>query len=160
MSHARTLVDLSLQFYRAKRFSSNSILRPLAVVSRALLTADRRLFDREGLIEVARGELQAFMDRVRNDQADGRLSPRLATESPQEAAQRRDEYMRRFVEYFVGTIFYETLRGDVAALRGRQLNLLKNTYETLYRDAVAQDRKQGEDAEDPEVPAETGIVEA
>ena len=31
MSPARTLVDLSRQFYRARRYNSNSILRPLAV---------------------------------------------------------------------------------------------------------------------------------
>jgi hypothetical protein len=68
--------------------------------------------------------------------------------------------MRRFVEYFVGTIFYETLRGDVASLRGRQLNLLKNTYETLYRDAAAQDRRQEDSADDTEVPADTETVEA
>jgi CRISPR-associated protein Csc3 len=160
MSHARTLVELSRQFYRARGFSSNSILRPLSVVARAILTADRRLFDREGLEEVARGELQAFMERVKNRQADGLLSPRHATESPQEAAQRREASMQRFVEYFVCTIFYDALRGDAAALRGRQLNLLKNTYETLYRDAAAQDYKRADIAEDAEESAANETAEA
>jgi CRISPR-associated protein Csc3 len=159
MSHASTLVELSRQFYRARGFSSNSILRPLSVVARALLTADRRLFDRDGLVEVAHGELQAFMDRVRNQQADGFLSPRGTEESLQEAAQRREEYMRRFVEYFVGTIFYDALRGDVAALRGRQLNLLKNTYETLYRAAAARDRRQEQSPEDEEDLADNETAE-
>lgn len=160
MSHARTLVDLSRQFYRARGFSSNSILRPLSVVARAMLTADRRLFDRDGLREVAHGELQAFMDRVRNRQADGILSPRHAEESPQAAAQRREEAMQRFVAYFVETIFYDTLRGDVAALRGRQLNLLKNTYETLYRAAATQDRTQSDTTQESEEPTESDTVEA
>jgi CRISPR-associated protein Csc3 len=160
MSHAHTLVELSRQFYRARGFSSNSILRPLSVVAGALLTADRRLFDREGLMEAALGELQAFMDRVRNQQADGFLSPRSAQESLQEAAQRREEYMRRFVEYFVGTIFYDALRGDVAALRGRQLNLLKNTYETLYRAAAAHDRRQEQSPEDAEERADNETAQA
>ena len=71
MSTAQTLVDLSRQFYRARRQNSNSILRPLSVGSKAILTADRRLFDREGLIEVVRGELYAFMERVKNRSADG-----------------------------------------------------------------------------------------
>lgn len=159
MSHARTLVDLSRQFYRARGFSSNSILRPLAVVARAMLTADRRLFDRDGLLEVAHGELQAFMDRVRNRQADGLLSPRQGEESPQDAAQRREEAMQRFVAYFVETIFHDTLRGDIAALRGRQLNLLKNTYETLYRAAAVQDRRQSDLAEEPEEPTDNDTVE-
>ena len=160
MSHARMLVELSRQFYRPRGFSSNSILRPLSVVARALLTADRRLFDRDGMAEVAHGELQAFMERVKNRQADGLLSPRHAEESPQEAAKRREEYMRRFVEYFVQTIFYETLRGDVAALRGRQLNLLKNTYETLYRDTAARDRRQEEALEDSEELSDQETAEA
>jgi CRISPR type I-D-associated protein Csc3/Cas10d len=90
------------------------------------------------------------MDRVRIRQADGLLSPRHEGESLQEAAQRREEYIRRFVEYLVGTVFYDALRGDMAALRGRQLNLLKNTYETLYRVAAAQDRQKGEPIENLE----------
>ena len=78
----------------------------------------------------------------------------------QEAAQRREEYIQRFVEYFVETIFYETLRGDVAALRGRQLNLLKNTYETLYRAAAAHDRRQTETPEDLEESTDNETAEA
>lgn len=144
MSHASTLADLSRQFYRAKRYSSNSILRPLAVVAKAILSADQRLFDREGLTEAARGELRAFMERVGNRQADGWLSPREAGESPQDAARRREDFTRRFAEYFVGTIFFEVFRGDVAALRGRQLNLLKNAYEVAYHDAAARDKKEEE----------------
>jgi len=150
MSHARTLVELSRQFYRARGYSSNSILRPVAVVAKALLSADRRLFDREGLTEVVRGELRAFMERVQARQADGWLSPRGPEESPKEAAQRREEYMRRFAEYFVGTIFYDTMRGDVAALRGRQLNLLRNAYETIYRDASAHDRETAVEVDESE----------
>lgn len=154
MSHASTLVDLSRQFYRARRYSSNSILRPLAVVAKAILSADRRLFDRGGLTEAARGELGAFMERVRNRQADGWLSPREAGESPQDAARRREDFTRRFAEYFVGTIFFEVFRGDVAALRGRQLNLLKNAYEVAYHDAAARDKKE------EETESETGAEEA
>lgn len=154
MSHASTLVDLSRQFYRARRYSSNSILRPLVVVAKAILSADRRLFDREGLTEAARGELGAFMERVRNRQADGWLSPREAGESPQDAARRREEFTRRFAEYFVGTIFFEVFRSDVAALRGRQLNLLKNAYEVAYHDAAARDKKE------EETEPETGAEEA
>jgi len=144
------LVELSRQFYRARGYSSNSILRPVAVVAKALLSADRRLFDREGLTEVVRGELRAFMERVQARQADGWLSPRGPEESPKEAAQRREEYMRRFAEYFVGTIFYDTMRGDVAALRGRQLNLLRNAYETIYRDASAHDRETAVEVDESE----------
>lgn len=148
MSPARTLVDLSRQFYRARRYNSNSILRPLSVAAKAILSADRRLFvDREGLTEAVRGELAAFMDRVSRGDAVGFPSPRLAGEEAKDAARRREAAMRSFAEYFVGTIFHDTFRGDVAALRGKQLNLLKNAYEVLYRDAQAQSRKEAEEVD-------------
>lgn len=147
MSHTRTLVDLSRQFYRARRSNSNSILRPLSVASRAILSADRRLFDRQGLVEVVRGELRAFIERVQTGSADGMFPPGSNRES-------REEAMQGFAEYFVGRIFYDVLRDDVAALRGRQLNLFKNAYEVLYRDASARDRqeRQAIEAENEENP--------
>jgi CRISPR-associated protein Csc3 len=146
VNHARQLVELYRQFYRAGRYNSNSILRPITVAAKTILSADPRLFDREVLIEAVRGELRAFMERVSNRQADGRLSPRLPGETPEDAARRREAAMRCFAEYFVGTIFYDTLRGDVAALRGTQLNLLKSTCEVLYLDAEARDRADRQEA--------------
>jgi CRISPR-associated protein Csc3 len=150
MSHAHTLVDLYRQFYRARRSNSNSILRPLSVAAKAILTADRRLFDREGLIEAVRGELRAFMERVQTGSADGMFPPGSNRES-------REEAMQRFAEYFVGTIFHDTFRSDVAALRGRQLNLLKNACEVLYRDASARDRQERQLVE--EESAEGSVIE-
>lgn len=134
MGHARQLVDLYRQFYRASRYNSNSILRPIAVAARTILNADLRLFDRPDLTDAVRGELAAFMDRAKTGRAEGRLAPGSTAES-------REEAMRRFAEYFVGTIFYETFRQDVAALRGRQLNLLRSACEVLYQDAAARDRQ-------------------
>ena len=141
MSHARTLVDLYRQFYRARRQNSNNMLRPLAVATNAILTSDRRLFDREGLTEVVRGGLHAFLERVRSGSADGMFPPGSTRES-------REEAMQQFATYVVHTLFYDTLRGDVAALRGRQLNLLKNACEVLYRDATARDRQERQALED------------
>jgi CRISPR-associated protein Csc3 len=135
MSHARSLIDLYRQFYRSRRNNSNSILRPIAVASKAILTADPRIFDREGLTEAVRGELAAFMERVQSRRADGMLAPGSTHES-------REAAIRSFADYFVGTIFYDTLRGDVAALRGRQLNLLRSACEVLYRDAAARDSQE------------------
>lgn len=146
MSHAGELVDRYRQFYRARRSNSNSILRPLSVAAKAILSADRLLFNgRDGLIEVVRGELRAFMDRVQAGNADG-IFPRGSTSAS------REEAMQEFAKYFVGTIFYDTFREDVAALRGRQLNLLKNAAEVLYRDASARDRQesQADEEESPE----------
>lgn len=138
MSHARQLTELYRQFYRHKRRNSNSYLRPITIASRAILNADPRLFgDRESLIEVVYGEVHGFMDRVASGSADGRL----ATGSNHES---RNAAMKAFAAYFVGTIYFDVLGGDMAALRGKQLNLLKNTCEIIYLQAEAdywQDRK-------------------
>lgn len=129
MSHARELVELYRQFYRAKTVANaNSILRPLSVVSDALLAADMRLFsDTDSLVEVAYGELYRFMDRVSKGLADGRF-PKGVTISEREVA------MRRFCQKFVNDVFIGVFNRDVAALRGKQLNLLRSACEVLYRD--------------------------
>lgn len=132
MSHAKELTTRYMRFYRAERRNSNSILRPITIASHAILKADTRLFDREGVVEAVRGELRDFMDRVGTGRADGRY-PRGSDVAG------REEALREFAEYFVGTIFYDTLRADKAALRGKQLNLLKNACEVVYVDATAQE---------------------
>jgi CRISPR-associated protein Csc3 len=130
MSHARTLTELYRQFYRhkrGKRPNSNSILRPITVAAKAILNADPRLFNgREGLVEVVDGELRGFMSRVESGSADGEFAIGSNYES-------RHGAVHAFAEYFVGTIYYDTLRADPSALRGKQLNLLKNACEIIYR---------------------------
>ncbi len=110
MSHARELTGLYMRFYRAKRYNSNSILRPIAVAADTILKADPRLFDCEGLVEAVRGELRDFMDRVGSGRADGLRAPGSDTQS-------REAAMRQFAGYFVNTVFYSTLprrQGGVA----------------------------------------------
>lgn len=129
MSHARKLVEHYRGFYRAKSIkNANSILRPLSVVSDALLAADQTLFaDTESRIEVAYGELYRFMDRVGKGLADGYFPKGISVEERQNA-------MREFCSYFVTHIFEGSFNCDVAALRGKQLNLLKGACEVIYRD--------------------------
>ena len=143
MSHAKELTTQYMRFYRAKRRNSNSILRPITIASHAILKADARLFDREGLVEAVRGELRDFMDRVGSGRADGRFAPGSDWQS-------REEAMRQFAEYFVGTIFCDTLRADKSALRGKQLNLLKNACEVIYVDATAQEWRDRQATEEEE----------
>lgn len=139
MTHAQELTTLYRQFFRHKRLNSNSILRPISVASRAILEADPRLFDtRESLIEIVEGRLRSFMERVQNDKADGRL-PKGSDWQSREAA------IHAFADYFAGTIFWDVLRGDVAALRGKQLNLLKDACEVIYRD---ENRKEWNDKQE------------
>lgn len=143
MSHARQLTTQYMRFYRAKRRNSNSVLRPITIASHAILKADARLFDREGLVEAVRGELRDFMERVGSGRADGRFAPGSDWVS-------REEAMRQFAEYFVGTIFCDTLRADKSALRGKQLNLLKNACEVIYVDATAQEWRDRQATEEEE----------
>lgn len=132
MSHARTLTELYRRFYKARgRASSNAILRPISVASRAILTADQRIYvDAEGLVEIVRGELFGFVERVASKRADGYV-PRIEIDGKRVID---EEAIKQFAIYFVNDLFYGALRGDVSALRGRQLNLLKNACEVIYRD--------------------------
>jgi CRISPR-associated protein Csc3 len=137
MSHARALTQLYRRFYRSSYpLNSNGILRPITVAAKALMSADRRLFDREGLVEVVYGEAAGFVDRVVSRRADGYV-PRIERDGKKLVD---TDAIREFAGYFVNTIFFDALRGDVSALRGKQLNLLKNACEALYRDLDGQER--------------------
>jgi len=138
MSHAKELTNLYRRFYRARRNNSNSILRPVSIAARAVLEADPRLFDAEGLVEAVYGELRSFSERARI----GNLAY-YPTGSTRES---REEAMRAFAAYFVQEIFFRVFRGDKSALRGKQLNLLKNACEVIYVDAAAQEREEKEAA--------------
>ena len=133
MSHARTLTELYRQFYRAKpRPNSNSILRPITIAAKALMEADKRIFDdKESLIQVVTGELDRFVLRVSENKADGRLPYGVDKQT-------RDQAIRAFATYFVQNLFFDILRSDISALRGKQINLLKSACEVIYRDLDAQ----------------------
>jgi CRISPR-associated protein Csc3 len=153
MSLARNLVTQYRRFYRAKSLkNANSILRPLSVVADALLIADPRLFpDTESLTELAYGELAKFMDRVGKGQADGRFPKGVSVPE-------REAGMRDFSRVFVDELFIGIFSKDVAALRGKQLNLFRDTCEALYREMqMAEWAASGKDAEDAE--AEDGAEE-
>ncbi len=135
MSHARTLTELYWRFYRAKRkngkLNSNSILRPLSEAAKSLMAADRRIFpDREALTELMIAQVNAFVDRVDTRRADGYI-PKTEVDGKFIIDQ---VAIDDFANYWVNKLFFDTLRGDLSALRGKQLNLLKNTCEAIYRD--------------------------
>ena len=135
MSHARRLTETYLKFYRAKGYSSNSVLRPISIAARTVLEADKRLFDREGLVEAVYGELYSYVE--------GRGSRENLFYRPKGSdRQGREQAMRTFADYFVNDLFYDTLQGDKSALRGKQLNLLKSACEVIYRDEVARQREK------------------
>lgn len=134
MSHAQELTKLYRGFYRAEGYKSNAILKPIQVAARVILEADPRLFDSQGLLEAVEGELNGLVSRVVSDRAEGRLPPGSTLPS-------RAEAVRAFSEYFVNEVFMGALAGDHSALRGRQLNLLKNACEAVYLKLDAEDRE-------------------
>jgi CRISPR-associated protein Csc3 len=134
MSHAQELTRLYRQFYRAEGFKSNAILRPISVAAAAILNADPRLFnDADALEEAVWGDVQGFVNRVRSGSAQGLSAPGIKFPDA-------DVAVRDFARYFVQKVFREALMNDTSALRGRQLNLLKNACEVLYLDAERKDR--------------------
>jgi CRISPR-associated protein Csc3 len=150
MNHARNLTKTYRRFYRAQRpLNSNRILRPLTIAAKALLDADPRIHpDQEALELVIRGELQGFADRVGSNRALGLRPKGSNKESRQEAIQ---EFAQQFVR-----LYLDVLGGDPAALRGRQLNLLKNACEVVYHDeeTLAGSAEDVEDTEDSEASVE------
>jgi CRISPR-associated protein Csc3 len=132
MSHARELTTLYRRFYRARRSNSNSILRPISVAARTILEANPRMFvDQDGLAEAVYGTVRSFIERAYRESL--AFPPKGSTRESQEAA------MREFAAYFVNVVFYTAFRGDRSALRGKQLNLIKNACEAIYRDEAARD---------------------
>jgi CRISPR-associated protein Csc3 len=140
INHARELTLLYRKFYRAKRWNSNSILQPVSKTARAILDADTQMFSTpESLTDAVYGALHAFIDRAYRERL--AFPPKGSTRESQQTA------MREFVSHFVNDIFFGVFRGDKSAVRGKQLNLLKNACEVIYLDEAAKDKAEREQAE-------------
>lgn len=138
MNHPRRLTELYRRFYRAKsQFAkSNAVLKPIDIAADALLKADRALFTHCGgaLVDVVTAEMNALTQRVHRSEAEGRWVISNAEE------ERRT--VREFAEYFVNDLFIGALKGDAARLAGAQLNLLRDTCDTLYREMDDRERAE------------------
>ncbi len=148
MTIPRELTSRYRAFYRANGYASNAILRPLTIASKALMTANQHAFgDADSLIDLVRGELVAFMGRVLARKADGYpVKGQTAAEC--------DAAVHDFAAYFVNEVFIKAFRGDRAALRGKQLNLIKNACEVIYREEQAREwEKRGAHTNDSETDA-------
>jgi CRISPR-associated protein Csc3 len=131
MSHARKLTLLYRQFYRHKRTegkrpSNNSILRPIDEAAKALLGADKRLFnDEESLCEMVKARLEQFLLRVQENKADGKIPNWIPSTE-------REKALNEFSHYIVETIYRDVFGKDVSAFAGKQLNLLRDTCASIY----------------------------
>jgi CRISPR-associated protein Csc3 len=157
MNHARELTERYRRFYRTKKIirpSSNAILRPISIVAKSILDTDPRLTrkditdenapeDEDALTSIAFGALHKFITNVDRGAADGKIPFWLYPDvRPQELLEVLTPEMEAFACYFVKHILIETFDGDRAALRGKQLNLLKNACEVIY---LAEQRREAQE---------------
>jgi CRISPR-associated protein Csc3 len=151
INHPQKLTELYRQFYRAgKRYNpkANAVLKPIDVAAEVILKAESSVFQGETLVMAVASEVFKLMDRVRASRAEG-----FAVISDREAER---QAILTFARYFVEDLFEKAFAGDRARLAGRQLNLIRDTCEFLYR--LAQDKENRELAAkgEPVSPDENG----
>jgi CRISPR-associated protein Csc3 len=137
MNHPQKLTDLYRRFYRAnKRYNpkANAVLKPIDVAAEVILKADSTVFEGETLIAVVASEVFKLMDRVRASRAEG--FNQIADREAERQA------ILDFARYFVIDVLEQAFACDRARLAGRQLNLLRDTCEFLYR--LEQDKENRE----------------
>ena len=138
VNQLRELTQLYRRFYRAKSqyAKANAILKPIDEAADVILKFDKALAnDSESLIDIVAGRLSKLMNNVRRRAAegkptlafvDGKWKPALTSEEERQA-------IYEFAKYFVEVIFDGSLKSDRARLAGRQLNLIRDTCDFLYR---------------------------
>ncbi|MGV0102264.1 type I-D CRISPR-associated protein Cas10d/Csc3 [Nostoc sp. DSM 114160] len=128
LNHPKKLTDLYRIFYRAnKRYNpkSNAVLKPIDIAAETILKAESSVFQGETLVAAVAAEVFKLMDRVHSSTAEGRW---IMSKREQERQAVLD-----FAKYFVEEVFDKSFAGDRARLAGRQLNLIRDTCEFLYR---------------------------
>ncbi len=138
LNHPEKLTDLYRQFYRAKKPynpKANAVLKPIDVAAKVILDADSSLSQGDAFVSMVAAEVFKLMDRVRSSTAEGRwvVSDR----------EKERQLVLNFARYFVVDVFEKAFAGDRARLAGRQLNLIRNTCEFLYR--LEQDKENQQD---------------
>ncbi|MEY3827647.1 MAG: hypothetical protein RLZZ148_2467, partial [Cyanobacteriota bacterium] len=128
LNHPKQLTLLYRRFYRANKFynpKANAVLKPIDIAADTILKAEFSIYQGETLIAVVAAEICKLLDRVHASTAEGRYVI-------QEREKERQEVLA-FARYFVTDVFEGAFKGDRARLAGKQLNLLRDTCEFLYR---------------------------
>jgi len=136
LNHPKNLTELYRRFYRAnKRFNpkANAVLKPIDIAAETILKADSSVFYGETLISAVAAEVFKLMDRVHSSTAEGRWVMSKREEERQAVLE--------FANYFVVEVFKKSFASDRARLAGRQLNLIRDTCEFLYRLADDEEHK-------------------
>ncbi|WP_019503799.1 type I-D CRISPR-associated protein Cas10d/Csc3 [Pleurocapsa sp. PCC 7319] len=130
LNHPLKLTELYRVFYRAKKLYSpkaNAVLKPIDIAANTILKAELTVFYGETLVHAVAAEITKLMDRVHANTAEGTW---IFTN--QERDKERQAILE-FARYFVEEVFEKSFSGDRARLAGRQINLIKDTCEFLYR---------------------------
>ena len=138
MKQLRELTRLYRRFYRAKSpyAKPNAVLKPIDEAADVILKIDKALVaEEQALIDVVAARIAKLMTNVRRRTAegkptllciDGKWKPALSLEEERQA-------IYEYATFFVKDLFWGTFKGDRARLAGRQLNLIRDTCEFLYR---------------------------
>ena len=146
LNHPQKLTELYRRFYKAnKRYNpkANAVLKPIDIAAETILKAESSVFQGETLVMAVAAAINKLMDRVHNSTAEGRWVYN---------SQQREEERQAIVEfarYFVEDIFYQNFASDRARLAGRQLNLIRDTCEFLYRLEEDKQNQQKPSSEEP-----------
>jgi CRISPR-associated protein Csc3 len=135
MNHPKELTRLYREFYRAQDFykaKANAILKPIEEAASVLLNADYCLCDDDAIIDLVAAKVNKLMDRVHSKNAEGRPIIRDSTGKHFDREKERQK-VYEFAQYFVIEVFQKGFKGDRARLAGKQLNLIRDTCEFLYR---------------------------
>lgn len=130
LNHPLNLTRLYRKFYRAKSskgkpIKANAILKPIDEAADVILKAEKEIFQGEILVDAVAARIFKLMDRVHSSTAEGRW---IIAHRDEER-----EAILEFANYFVNEVFEGAFAGDRARLAGRQLNIIRDTCEFLYR---------------------------
>jgi CRISPR-associated protein Csc3 len=137
LNHPKKLTELYRKFYRAnKRYNpkANAVLKPIDIAAKTILEADLS-FQGEVMVHMVAAEVFKLMDRVHASTAEGRWIFKNREEER--------ESILDFARYFVVEVFEKSFASDRARLAGRQINLIRDTCEFLYR---LEDDKENRDS--------------
>lgn len=131
LNHPLNLTLLYRKFYRAKSakgkpIKANAILKPIDEAADVILKVDKAISEnKEALLYEVGARIFKLMERVHSSTAEGRW---IIAKRDEER-----EAILEFANYFVNEVFLGAFKGDRSRLAGRQLNIIRDTCEFLYR---------------------------
>ncbi|GCE09288.1 type I-D CRISPR-associated protein Cas10d/Csc3 [Dictyobacter aurantiacus] len=142
MSKVEQCVNLYTRFYRGG-YESHSIVRPVDIVARAIITSPRDI-EPEDLLWQLQGEVTKWLNRVRSKQTSG-----YAMFWGKDITEKEIQAVQDFISYFYKEVFVTYCEGERGILRSR-LNRFKDGCEAYYVYQRAMKRIQEQSEPTPE----------